>query len=265
VVLENISRHIEEGMKPMAAALRGAREVGFTVLSMSLSLIAVFIPLLLMGGIVGRLFREFAVTVTLTIAVSVMVSLTLTPMLCSRFLKQHDPAHGASHGRLYQLFERGFDAMLGAYRRGLDHVLDHQFLTLCVFLLTVATTVVLFVIIPKGFFPQQDTGFLFGTAESAQDASFKSMNARMVALADIVRSDPDVAAVGSLTRRGLEAVVAGTMPGGTVVPGAPHGEALADALFALLAGETPEFDQLVNPSLVLTPEEAAEWLEKGGL
>ncbi|AVA32730.1 efflux RND transporter permease subunit [Cupriavidus metallidurans] len=196
VMLENIYRHVEAGMSPLEAALQGAGEIAFTIVSISVSLVAVFIPLLLMGGIVGRLFREFAVTVTLTIAVSVIVSLTLTPMMCAKFLQPHDPAHARHHGRLYLMFERGFDAMLGAYRRGLDHVLDHQFLTLCVFLLTVATTVVLFVIIPKGFFPQQDTGFVFGTAESAQDASFKSMNARMVALADVVRSDPDISAVG---------------------------------------------------------------------
>ncbi len=195
VVLENIYRHVEEGMAPMEAAIKGAAEIGFTVVSISVSLVAVFIPLLLMGGIVGRLFREFAVTVTMTILVSVVVSLTLTPMLCSRYLR-HTPSE--RHGRLYQLFERGFDAMLAAYRRGLDVVMRHQFLTLCTFIGTVALSATLFVIIPKGFFPQQDTGFLFGFAESAQDASFKSMNARMIQLADIVRADPDVAAVGML-------------------------------------------------------------------
>jgi HAE1 family hydrophobic/amphiphilic exporter-1 len=195
VMLENIYRHVEAGMSPLEAALQGAGEIAFTIVSISVSLVAVFIPLLLMGGIVGRLFREFAVTVTLTIAVSVIVSLTLTPMLCSRFLQPHDrPTPAITGGSTDVRARLRCDAR--AYRRGLDHVLDHQFLTLCVFLLTVATTVVLFVIIPKGFFPQQDTGFVFGTAESAQDASFKSMNARMVALADVVRSDPDVSAVG---------------------------------------------------------------------
>ncbi|WP_420995497.1 efflux RND transporter permease subunit [Cupriavidus sp. 30B13] len=195
VMLENIYRHVEEGLTPMEAALKGAGEIGFTIVSISVSLVAVFIPLLLMGGIVGRLFREFAVTVTLTIAVSVVVSLTLTPMLCSRYLKP-PREQGHEHGRLYQLFERGFDHMLGAYKRGLDVVMRHQFFTLCVFVATLATTVALFVYIPKGFFPQQDTGFIFGFAESAQDASFKSMNARMVQLADIVRADPDVASLG---------------------------------------------------------------------
>ena len=193
VMLENIYRHVEDGMTPLEAALKGAGEIGFTIISISVSLVAVFIPLLLMGGIVGRLFREFAVTVTLTIFVSVLISLTLTPMLCSRFLKNE---HAVSHGRLYQLFERGFDAMLAGYKRGLNLVLRHQFATLCVFVLTVAATVVLYVLIPKGFFPQQDTGFISGFAESAQDASFASMNRRMLELADVVRADPDVTGFG---------------------------------------------------------------------
>ena len=189
VMLENIYRYVEEGMSPMEAALKGSSEIAFTIVSISISLVAVFIPLLLMGGIVGRLFREFAITVTLTIAVSVLVSLTLTPMLCSRYLRNE---HGQRHGRLYLLFERGFDTMLAGYRRGLHFVLRHQFPTLCVFVLTMVATVALFIAIPKGFFPQQDTGFVFGFAESAQDASFKSMNIRMLQLAEIIRQDPDV-------------------------------------------------------------------------
>ena len=189
VMLENIYRYVEEGMSPMEAALKGSSEIGFTIISISVSLVAVFIPLLLMGGIVGRLFREFAVTVTLTIVVSVIISLTLTPMLCSRFLRN---SHSESHGRMYQWFERGFDAMLNGYKRGLHVVLRHQFITLCVFLATVAATVVLFVIIPKGFFPQQDNGVIAGFAESAQDSSFGAMSQRMLQLADIVRKDPDV-------------------------------------------------------------------------
>jgi len=193
VMLENIYRHVEEGMSPMEAALKGAGEIGFTIISISVSLVAVFIPLLLMGGIVGRLFREFAVTVTLTIGVSVLISLTLTPMLCSRFLKNE---HGTRHGRIYQLFERGFDAMLAGYKRGLDVVFRHQFATLMVFIATVAATAVLFLVIPKGFFPQQDTGFIFGNAQSSQDSSFEAMNRRMVEFADIVRQDPDVSGIG---------------------------------------------------------------------
>jgi HAE1 family hydrophobic/amphiphilic exporter-1 len=200
VMLENIYRHIEDGMEPLKAALQGASEIGFTIVSISVSLVAVFIPLLLMGGIVGRLFREFAVTVTLTILVSVLVSLTLTPMLCAKFLKNHPKdAAGHStekHGRLFQLFERGFDAMLGGYRRGLELVLRHPFATLMSFLATVAATVVLFIVIPKGFFPQQDTGFIFGSAVAGQDSSSEAMHARMLALADIVREDPDVTTFG---------------------------------------------------------------------
>ncbi|WP_198971330.1 efflux RND transporter permease subunit [Xylophilus sp. ASV27] len=194
VMLENIYRHVEDGMPPLEAAFKGAGEIGFTILSISVSLVAVFIPLLLMGGIVGRLFREFAVTVTLTIALSVVISLTLTPMLCARFLEPHDGRQ--RHGRLYQWCERGFDLMLGGYRRGLNLVLRHSFITLIGFLLTVAATAALFVLIPKGFFPQQDTGFIAGQADSAQDSSSEVMHGRMLQLADIIRQDPDVAAFG---------------------------------------------------------------------
>ncbi|CAM5193433.1 HAE1 family hydrophobic/amphiphilic exporter-1 OS=Castellaniella defragrans OX=75697 GN=HNR28_001219 PE=4 SV=1 [Castellaniella denitrificans] len=193
VMLENIWRHVEEGMRPMEAALKGAREIGFTIVSISVSLMAVFIPLLLMGGMVGRLFREFAVTVVMTVVISVLVTLSLTPMLCSRYLRNPQQA---SHGRVYQAFERGFDWMLSVYRRGLDHALDHQFATLCVFLATVAASAALFIVIPKGFFPQQDTGAIFGLAESSQDSSFDAMNQRMMALAEVLRQDPDIAAFG---------------------------------------------------------------------
>jgi HAE1 family hydrophobic/amphiphilic exporter-1 len=196
VMLENIYRHIEAGMKPMQAALQGASEIGFTVISISVSLVAVFIPLLLMGGIVGRLFREVAVTVTLTIVVSVLLTLTLTPMLCARFLKGHDDESGGPprHGKLFRFFERGFDAMQNGYRRGLTVVLRHPFVTLMTFLATVAATVVLYAVIPKGFFPQQDTGFIFGSAVAGQDSSSAAMRQRMLQLADVVRKDPDVRA-----------------------------------------------------------------------
>ncbi|SCK41355.1 hydrophobic/amphiphilic exporter-1, HAE1 family [Variovorax sp. HW608] len=194
VMLENIYRHVEAGMPPMEAALKGAGEIGFTIVSISVSLVAVFIPLLLMGGIVGRLFREFAVTVTLTIVVSVLISLTLTPMLCARFLKPHTA--NEKHGRLYQWFENGFDAMLAGYKRGLTVVLRHPFITLMSFIATVAATVALFIVIPKGFFPQQDTGFIFGSADAAQDSSSQAMHDRMLKLADIIREDPDIASFG---------------------------------------------------------------------
>ncbi|MDD5248146.1 MAG: efflux RND transporter permease subunit [Rhodocyclaceae bacterium] len=193
VMLENIYRHIENGMKPLEAAYKGAGEIGFTIMSISVSLVAVFIPLLLMGGIVGRLFREFAVTVTMTIVVSVVISLTLTPMLCSRYLTD---THHKPHGRLYRAFENGFAAMLSAYKRGLDFVLKHEFKTLCVFLATLALSVAMFVASPKGFFPQQDTGTIYGFAETSQDASFMAMRERMKLLADVVSKDPDVTGFG---------------------------------------------------------------------
>ena len=157
---------------------------------------AVFIPLLLMGGIVGRLFREFAVVVTMSIVISVLVSLTLTPMLCSRFLKDD---HAKAHGRLYRLFDNGFNAMQDAYRRGLDKVLKHEFVTLCVFFLTLVLTVLMFVFSPKGFFPQQDTGAIFAIAETGQDASSAAMRRRLTQAADIVRQDPDVTGFGMFT------------------------------------------------------------------
>ena len=171
VVVENIYRYIEDGLSAPEAALKGAREIGFTVVSIGLSLIAVFIPLLLMGGVVGRLFREFAITVTMAVVVSVVVSLTLTPMLCSRFLK----GHTKEHGRIYRATEWFFDSLLNGYRRTLDIVLRHQFATLIVFFLTLALTVVLAIEIPKGFFPVQDNGLILGLSEGAQDVSPQEM------------------------------------------------------------------------------------------
>ncbi len=194
VMLENIYRHLEEGLSPMQAALKGAGEIGFTIISISLSLIAVFLPILLMGGIVGRLMREFAVTVSLTIVASIVVSLTLTPMMCSRVLKDE---HTSGHGRLYMLFERGFDAMLQGYGRGLDWVLAHQRLTLASFFATLVATVVLFVIIPKGFFPQEDTGVIFGMSDTSQDVSYQEMYRRQTAILNVVAHDPDIEAFAS--------------------------------------------------------------------
>ncbi len=192
VMLENITRHIEEGMKPFAAALKGASEIGFTIVSISVSLIAVLIPLLLMSGIIGRLFREFAVTMAMTICVSAIVALTLTPMMASRFLKSHDEEH---HGRLYKLSEKGFDAMARGYERGLDLVLRHRFVTLLTFIATVVATGYLFTIIPKGFFPQQDTGIMFGVSEAGQDVSFPEMYRIQEELGRVVQADPAVATI----------------------------------------------------------------------
>jgi HAE1 family hydrophobic/amphiphilic exporter-1 len=192
VMLENISRYIEEGEAPLAAALRGSGEIAFTIVSITVSLIAVLIPLLLMGGIIGRLFREFAVTLSITILVSAAVSLTLTPMMAARFLA---PQHEVSHGRFYEWTERGFDALLRLYERGLDMVLSHRFATLLAFLATLALSGYLYVIIPKGFFPQQDTGLITGTSEAAQDISFDAMQRYQEALGNIVANDPAVAHV----------------------------------------------------------------------
>jgi HAE1 family hydrophobic/amphiphilic exporter-1 len=190
VMLENIVRHIEDGMRPYEAALKGSGEIAFTIVSISISLIAVFIPLLLLGGIIGRLFREFAVTTTMCIGVSAFVALTLTPMMAARFLRNE---HQVKHGWFYTITERGFERLLRAYERGLDVVLRHQFATLCVFLATLAVTGYLFVKIPKGFFPQQDTGLITATSEAAQDISFQEMMRRQEALGEIVGKDPAVA------------------------------------------------------------------------
>jgi multidrug efflux pump subunit AcrB len=193
VVIENIVRHLEEGLSPMQAAIKGSSEIGFTIISITLSLIAVFIPLFLMGGYVGLLFREFAITVSVSLVLSLLISLTLTPMMCSRLLK---PETG-QHGRLYRLFERGFDGLLALYGRGLDIVLRHQFITLMVMLGTIVLTGYLYVIIPKGFFPQQDTGMITGITEASQDISFPAMAERQQAVANIVLQDPAVASTGS--------------------------------------------------------------------
>ncbi len=191
VMLENITRYIEEGEKPLAAAFKGASEIGFTIVSISVSLVAVLIPLLLMGGIIGRLFREFAVTLAMTIFVSMVVSLTLTPMMASRFLRSHSEA--PKHGRFYQWSERGFDAMLHAYERGLDVAMRWRLTTLIIFFATLGLSVYLFIIIPKGFFPQQDIGLITATSEANQDISFAEMKRRQEALGTIAQADPAVA------------------------------------------------------------------------
>jgi hydrophobic/amphiphilic exporter-1 (mainly G- bacteria), HAE1 family len=194
VMLENIYRYIEAGMPPREAALKGSGEIGFTIISISLSLVAVFIPLLLMGGIIGRLFREFAVTVTMTIAVSAFVSLTLSPMMCALFLR--DEKH-ARHGRVYMAVERGFDRLLAGYTRGLDFVLRHQLPTVLVFLATVLCAGLLYAFVPKGFFPQQDIGVISGLSDGPQDISFDKMVTLQHKLLDVVGEDPDVSGYGT--------------------------------------------------------------------
>ena len=192
VMLENIYRHIEDGMDRFTAALKGSEEIGFTIISISISLIAVFIPLLFMAGIVGRLLREFAVVVTMAIVVSAFVSLTLTPMMCSRYLT--DTKH-AEHGWLYMKSEAFFDWLLAAYDRGLKWSLSHQPLMLLILFATIGATVYYYVTMPKGFFPQADTGYVQGISEARQDISFAAMLEHQKALADIIGKDPDVADV----------------------------------------------------------------------
>jgi HAE1 family hydrophobic/amphiphilic exporter-1 len=194
VMLENVYRHIEGGMTPLEATLKGAGEIGFTILSISISLVAVFIPLLLMGGIIGRLFREFAITMTTTIVVSAFVALTLSPTMCALFLR--DEKH-AKHGKAYMVIERAFDKMLAGYTRGLDICLDHKRTTLLTFIITVAATVLLYIYIPKGFFPQQDTGIISGLTDAPQDISFDEMVRRQHLVTDIISKDPDVASYGT--------------------------------------------------------------------
>jgi hydrophobe/amphiphile efflux-1 (HAE1) family protein len=195
VMIENVSRHIEMGKTPMQAALDGAGEIGFTVLSISISLVAVFIPLLLMSGMVGRMFQEFAVTVTVAIAVSVFVSLTLTPMMAARLLRHERRAQ--EQGRVSRALERGFDALLAAYDRALVVALRHRFATLMVMLATVAATAWLFIIIPKGFFPEEDTGLILGITQTAEDISPSGMTAVQQRVIDAVTKDPAVASVGA--------------------------------------------------------------------
>ncbi|MFA5121936.1 multidrug efflux RND transporter permease subunit [Zavarzinia sp.] len=254
VVLENITRHVENGVKPFQAALKGAGEIGFTIVSISLSLVAVLIPLLLMGGIIGRLFREFAVTLSMAIAVSAVVSLTLTPMMAARLVK-HVPAE--RHGRLYRASEAFFDGLLKLYERGLDLVLRHRFVTLLVFLATLGGTLYLFTAIPKGFFPQQDTGLITGTSEASQDTSFAKMVELQEELGRVVSADPDVANVAmSIGGRGGSALNSGRM----FITLKPRAErsASADRIIARLR---PELDKVEGARLFL---QAAQDVRMGG-
>jgi len=241
VVLENISRYREQGVPPLQAALRGAKEITFTVLSMSLSLVAVFLPILLMGGMVGRLFREFAVTLSVAIIVSLLVSLTTTPMMCARLLKAEQ---GTSHGWCYRVSERFFEGMRGGYATSLAWVLRHPRSMLAVTLATMGLSIYLYVIIPKGFFPQQDTGRLSGNIQASQDISFQAMSQKLTEVVEIIQSDPAVDTVmgftggggGSTTNTGrmfislkpleerklsVDQVIARLRPKLATVPGAP--------------------------------------------
>jgi HAE1 family hydrophobic/amphiphilic exporter-1 len=223
VVVENIFRHVEDGETPLEAALVGSREIGFTVVSISVALIAVFIPLLLMGGIIGRLFREFALTVTAAIVVSACVSLTLAPMMAARFMQR--PTHG--HGRVYHALEALFDALLSGYRRTLDIALAHQPVTLAAFFATICLTVVMFIAIPKGFFPAEDTGVIQGLTEAAQDVSPAEMMRIQEEMGKIIARDPDVYKFGSNMGSGGAANTTNT--GRVFITLKPHDERTATA------------------------------------
>jgi hydrophobic/amphiphilic exporter-1 (mainly G- bacteria), HAE1 family len=222
VMLENITRYVEQGERPLAAAFKGAREIGFTIVSISISLVAVLIPLLLMGGVIGRLFREFAVVLAMTIFVSMLVSLTLTPMMASRFLRSH---HEVAHGRFYQWSERLFERMLRSYERGLDLALTWKRTTLVIFFATIGLSVYLFMIIPKGFFPQQDNGFLSGVSEASQDISFAEMKRHQEELGAIVQTDPAVDSIAMFIGGGGTALNSGRM----YITLKPHDQRDADA------------------------------------
>lgn len=199
VVIENITRYLEQGMRPFQAALKGAKQIGFTVLSMSTSLVAVFIPILLMGGIVGRLFREFAVTLSIAIAISLVVSLTATPMMCAKFLKSESER---AHGRMYRASERFFNWIRRGYEHALGWVLEHPPLMLGVTILTICFSIYLYTVVPKGFFPDQDTGRLTGTVQASQDISFQAMREKLTHVVDIIMADPAVDTIGAFTGGG---------------------------------------------------------------
>jgi multidrug efflux pump len=194
VMIENISRYLEEGDTPMEAALKGAGQIGFTIVSLTVSLIAVLIPLLFMGDVVGRLFREFAVTLAVTIVISAVVSLTLTPMMCSRILRHHPEAQ---QGRFYRASEKVFERMIAFYGRTLKWVLQYQTITLLVALATLVLTVLLYIAIPKGFFPVQDTGVIQGISQAQQSISFSAMVQQQQQLAKIILADPAVQSLSS--------------------------------------------------------------------
>jgi HAE1 family hydrophobic/amphiphilic exporter-1 len=253
VMLENISRYVEHGEKPLTAAYKGAAEIAFTIMSISISLVAVLIPLLLMGGVIGRLFREFAVTLAMTIAVSMAVSLSLTPMMASRFLRAHGEI---KHGKFYQWSERAFDRMLHRYERGLDLALRHSLITLCIFFATVGLSVYLFVIIPKGFFPQQDNGFLTGVSEAAQDISFADMKRKQEELNAIVQADPAVDSIAMFIGGGGTALNSGRL----YITLKPHDERDVSA-YQIIARLRPKLEKVEGARLYM---QASQDVRLGG-
>lgn len=248
VMLENISRYIEEGDSPMQAALKGAKQIGFTLISLTLSLIAVLIPLLFMGDVVGRLFREFAITLAVAILISLVVSLTLTPMMCARLLKREPEAH--EQGRFYRTSGAFIDWMIAEYGRMLRWVLKHQPLTLLVAIGTLALTVVLYMVVPKGFFPVQDTGVIQGISEAPQSISFAAMGERQQALAKIILEDPDVQSLSSYI--GVDGDNATLNSGRLLINLKPHGERDLTAT-EVIARLQPQLDKLVGIRLFMQP------------
>ncbi|MGD0695189.1 MAG: efflux RND transporter permease subunit [Terriglobia bacterium] len=257
VVIENISRYLEQGMRPFQAAMKGAQEIGSTVLTISISLVAVFIPLLLMGGIVGRLFREFAVTLSVAILVSMAVSLSATPCMCAHLLKQHE-----SHGWLYRLSERGFNAVVGAYGRTLAKVLRYPQITLAVLVVTIGLNVFLYIYVPKGFFPQQDNGRIMGAIQADQDTSFQAMDKVLQQIVKIVHDDPAVDTVMGFTGSGSSARMFLSLkpPGQRDLPTAPAAKRniTADQIIARLR---PKLARVPGATLYL---QAAQDVRVGG-
>ena len=251
VVMENITRHLEAGMEPFAAAFQGAKEIGFTVFSISMSLIAVFIPILMMGGIVGRLFREFAIVLSTAIIVSMVISLTTTPMMCAHLLKAHQ--EGEKHNWFYRTSERLFSGLVAGYRGSLTWVLDNPMLTLIVLALTIALNVVVIVRIPKGFFPQQDTGVIMGMVQGPQDASFPFMNFSMKELVGVIKADPGVAHVNAYTGQGNGGFIFMALK--------PLGKGRKEDAFAIINRLRPKLSRLPVASAFL---QAAQDLRIGG-
>jgi multidrug efflux pump len=251
VVMENITRHLERGMEPFAAALQGAKEIGFTVFSISMSLIAVFIPILLMGGIIGRLFREFAVVLSTAILVSMVISLTTTPTMCAHLLKAH--VEGERHNWFYRTSERILNGLVSVYRVSLSWVMDNPALTLIVLGLTIALNVVVMVRIPKGFFPQQDTGVIMGMVQGPQDASFPFMNFSVKELVGVIKTDPGVAHVNAYTGQGNGGFIFMALK--------PLGKERREDAFAIINRLRPKMNRLPVASAFL---QAAQDLRIGG-
>jgi multidrug efflux pump len=246
VVIENITRHLEAGMQPLAAAFLGAKEIGFTVLSMSTSLIAVFIPILAMAGIVGRLFREFAVTLSTAVILSLLISLTMTPMMCAKFLRSE---HGRKHGWFYNAGERAFQGLLSGYERSLDWVLAHQFLVFVITVLTVCLNVYLYYVVPKGFFPQQDTGRISAGILAQQDVSFDAMKVKLKTLNDIILKDPAVDTMISFTGGGR----GGINSASGFITLKPLGEGRKESAFDIVNRLRPKLSHIPGAQLFMVP------------